>query len=62
MPNWLPSEIWTQKEEGKILYRCDYCGLIWFQERSKTPGFDVRPIGYWEFGWELRSFGKPNSL
>ena len=53
MPNWLPREVWGEKEKKEILYRCNGCGLIWFQERAKSPGFDARPVGYWEFGWEL---------
>jgi len=61
-PNWLPPKVWTKKGDDQILYRCTYCGLVWFQERSKRPGFDAKPIGYWEFGWELRSSGKRNSL
>jgi len=57
-PNWLPLEDWAQKKEDEILYRCAYCGLVWFQKRSKRPGFDARPIGYYDdlqHPWEFVS-------
>ena len=57
-PNWLPLEGWGQKKDDEILYRCAYCGLVWFQERAKRPGFDARPIGYYDdfqHPWEFVS-------
>lgn len=57
-PNWLSLEDWTKKKDGEILYRCTTCGLVWFQERSKRPGLDARPIGYYDdfqHPWEFVS-------
>jgi hypothetical protein len=57
--NWLPPKIWAKKNEQKPLYRCTSCGLVWFQKRSKRPGFDARPIGYYDnfdHPWEFVSF------
>jgi hypothetical protein len=57
-PNWLPPEVWASKKDDEILYRCACCGLVWFQERSKRPGLDARPIGYYddpEHPWEFVS-------
>jgi hypothetical protein len=57
-PNWLPPEVRGPKKEGEILYRCTYCGLIWFQERSKRPGLDAKPVGYYDdlqHPWEFVS-------
>ena len=57
-PNWLPPEVWAEKNDDQILYRCTYCGLVWFQERAKRPGFDARPIGYYDdfqHPWEFVS-------
>ena len=47
-PNWLPPKVWEKKREEQIVYRCTCCGLVWFQERSNKPGFDPRPIGYYD--------------
>lgn len=57
-PNWLPLEDWMKKRDDEILYRCIHCGLVWFQERSKRPGLDARPIGYYDdfqHPWEFVS-------
>ena len=57
-PNWLPLEGWANKKDDEILYRCTYCGLVWFQEKAKRPGFDPRPIGYYDdlqHPWEFVS-------
>jgi uncharacterized Fe-S cluster protein YjdI len=57
-PNWLPPEARATKKEGEIVYRCTYCGLVWFQEMSKKPGFDAKPIGYYDdlqHPWEFVS-------
>lgn len=57
-PNWLPLKVWTKKGDDQILYRCTYCGLVWFQERSKRPGLDAKPIGYYDdfqHPWEFVS-------
>jgi hypothetical protein len=57
-PNWLPPEVWAQKKEGEIVYRCTYCGLIWFQHKAKRPGLDANPVGYYDdlqHPWEFVS-------
>jgi len=57
-PNWLPLEVWVSKKINEILYRCACCGLVWFQDRSKKPGLDARPIGYYDdlqHPWEFLS-------
>jgi len=57
-PNWLPPEVRTPKKEGETVYRCTYCGLVWFQERSKRPGLDAKPVGYYDdlqHPWEFVS-------
>jgi hypothetical protein len=57
-PNWLPLEDWVKKADDEILYRCAYCGLVWFQERAKRPGLDARAIGYYDdfqHPWEFIS-------
>lgn len=46
-PDWLPPEIFQTKKETEEIYRCNYCGLVWFQESSKQKGFDGRPIGFY---------------
>ena len=55
-PNWLPSEVWVKKTEEEIVYRCSYCGLVWFQEKLKRQGVDARPVGYYDgldYPWEF---------
>ena len=47
-PNWLPPEVCAPRKEDEILYRCAYCGLVWFQEASKRPGIDAHPVGYYD--------------
>lgn len=47
-PNWLPPEVWIEKKEEEIVYRCSDCGLVWFQEKSKRQGVDARPFGYYD--------------
>ena len=57
-PSWLPLEVWASKKLDEILYKCACCGLVWFQERSKKPGLDARPIGYYDdfqHPWEFVS-------
>lgn len=56
-PSWLPPEVRILRKEDEFLYRCSYCGLVWFQETSMRPGLDANPVGYyyddlhhpWEF-------------
>jgi len=55
-PDWLPLEVWSQIEEGEILYRCNYCGLVWFQSSARRPGFNARPIGYYDDFQNPRKF------
>jgi hypothetical protein len=55
-PNWLPEEVWIKKREEEIIYRCSYCGLVWFQEKLKRQGIDARPVGYYDgfdYPWEF---------
>ncbi len=55
-PNWLPPEVWIKKKEEEIVYRCRYCGLVWFQEKLKRQGVDARPVGYYDgfdYPWEF---------
>ncbi len=47
-PSWLPPEVCALRKEDEILYRCAYCGLVWFQEASKRPGIDAYPVGYYD--------------
>jgi hypothetical protein len=47
-PSWLPPEVCALREQDAILYRCDYCGLVWFQEAWKRPGIDAYPVGYYD--------------
>jgi hypothetical protein len=47
-PSWLPPEVWALRKEDEVLYRCAYCGLVWFQETSKRPGIDAHPVGYYD--------------
>jgi len=47
-PGWLPPEVCALRKEDQILYRCSYCGLVWFQEASKRPGIDPYPVGYYD--------------
>jgi len=47
-PIWLPAEIWIKKREEEIVCRCSYCGLVWFQEKSKRQGVDARPVGHYD--------------
>ena len=57
-PNWLPAEVRALRREDDVLYRCAYCGLVWFQEPSKRPGIDAYPVGYYddpEHPWEYVS-------
>ena len=57
-PNWLPLEVRAPKKGEGILYRCACCGLVWFQKRSKRPGFDAKPVGYYDdfqHPWEFVS-------
>lgn len=55
-PNWLPQEVWIKKREEEMVYRCSYCGLVWFQEKLKRRGVDARPVGYYDrfdYPWEF---------
>jgi hypothetical protein len=47
-PNWLPQEVWREKKEEEIIYRCGSCGLVWLQEKFKRQGVDARPVGYYD--------------
>jgi hypothetical protein len=47
-PDWLPTEILEAKKETEEIYRCNYCGLVWFQESTKQKGFDARPVGFYD--------------
>ena len=47
-PSWLPPEVCALRKQDAILYRCDSCGLVWFQEAWKRPGIDAYPVGYYD--------------
>jgi hypothetical protein len=38
----------SKKKEEEIVNRWSDCGLVWFQEKSKRQGVDVRPFGYYD--------------
>jgi hypothetical protein len=48
MPEWIPPEILKLKKETEQLYRCNYCGFVWFQDNSKQKGFDPKPLGFFD--------------
>ncbi len=55
-PIWLPPEVWIKKKEEETVYRCNDCGLVWFQEKLKRQGVDARPVGYYDsldYPWEF---------
>jgi hypothetical protein len=47
-PNWLPPEVCAPRKEDETIYRCAYCGLVWFQKVWKRPGIDAHPVGYYD--------------
>ena len=48
MPAWIPLEIFKNKKKAEQLYRCNYCGFVWFQDNSKQKAFDPRPLGFFD--------------
>jgi len=41
----MPAEIRNRSEPDQVIFRCSYCGLIWFQRASVPPGFDPSVVG-----------------
>jgi hypothetical protein len=48
----MPAEVLARRSDMKVLYRCSYCGFVWFQNNTASPGFEARPAGWYSnFRW-----------
>jgi hypothetical protein len=43
----VPLEILSRKGPSDVIYRCSYCGFVWFQRSSSYPGYDPIPAGFY---------------
>jgi hypothetical protein len=43
----VPPEILSRKRPSDVIYRCSYCGFVWFQRSSSYPGYDPTPAGFY---------------
>ena len=44
----LTPEVLKRREDKSSIYRCSYCGFVWFQKSSTRPGLDPTPAGKWD--------------
>jgi len=52
----LTPEVLTRKGPSDLIYRCSYCGFVWFQRSSSHPGYDPTPAGFYD------DFRNPNAF
>jgi hypothetical protein len=68
----LPAEILARhRPADDKIYRCNYCGLVWFQSSERLIGFDPLPLGHYDVGhsrfypitqdFKIRESNKANS-
>ena len=43
----LTPEVLSRKRPSDLIYRCSYCGFVWFQRSSSYPGYDPTPAGFY---------------
>lgn len=43
----ITQEVLSRKKTEDEIYRCNYCGFVWFQSSSSRPGFDPTPAGFY---------------
>jgi len=41
----ITSDILVRKQPRDKIFRCNYCGFVWFQSSSSPPGFNPTPAG-----------------
>lgn len=44
----MPGDVSEQARDGEVIYRCQYCGLVWFQKAGVRPGLDARVAGWYD--------------
>ena len=52
----LSEKVLERREPGYLIYRCRYCGFVWFQSSVCRPGFDPVPAGYYDSLGKLNVF------
>jgi hypothetical protein len=52
----MPSDVVALLKPGHGVFRCTYCGLVWFQSQDTAWGFEPTIVGYYNSrikrGWE----------
>ena len=41
-------DILALKEPGDVIFRCSYCGFVWFQRGLYLTGFSPTPAGFYD--------------
>jgi hypothetical protein len=41
-------DILALKETEDVIFRCNYCGFVWFQKSSFHKGFNPTPAGFYD--------------
>jgi hypothetical protein len=44
----MPPDMLARREGTDLIYRCSYCGFVWFQSSASYPGFDPTPAGFYD--------------
>jgi len=44
----MPPDILERQGELDVIYRCNYCGFVWFQSSGSAAGFDPTPAGFYD--------------
>src|SRR5205809_648512 len=48
----MPADVLARRKDLEVLFRCSYCGFVWFQNTASYPGFEARPAGWYDnFRW-----------
>jgi hypothetical protein len=52
----ITQEVLSRRGDTNQIYRCGYCGLVWFQKSSRKLGFEPIPAGFFD------NFTNPNEF
>lgn len=44
----LTPEVLKRRKDRSSIYRCSYCGFVWFQKSNSRRGFNPIPAGKWD--------------
>jgi hypothetical protein len=50
----ITQEVLSRRKSSDVIYRCSYCGFVWFQSSTSFPGFNPTPAGFYD------NFQNPN--